>query len=125
MEIYDLSCWRCGAAVTDEPQPLSRAAECRACRAELHVCRMCEYYDTSRANACREPIAEAVADKTRANFCGYFQPRAGAGPVTAAPQTDPRSSLEALFGAGGDGGPGSDAQAEQDEARRRLDELFR
>lgn len=125
MEIHDLSCWRCGAAVADEPQPLSRTAECRACRAELHVCRMCEYYDTGRANACREPVAEPVADKTRANFCGYFQPRAGAGRGAAAPPPDPRSSLMALFGAAGDDGAASSAADEPDEARRRLDDLFR
>ena len=92
-----LNCWRCGAAIEDEPLPLSRTAECRACRAELHVCRMCEFYDTTRANACREPVAEPVGDKTRANFCGWFRPRAG------------------LSGAG---------NSAADEARRRLDDLF-
>jgi len=93
-----LNCWRCGAVVVDEPLPLSRTAECRQCRAELHVCRMCEFYDTSKANACREPVAEPVADKTRANFCGWFRPRAG-------------------LSAAGDSGA--------DEARQRLDDLFR
>ena len=92
-----LNCWRCGAEVTDEPLPLSRTAECRACRAELHVCWMCEFYDTGKANACREPVAEPVSDKTRANFCGWFRPRAG------------------LSGAG---------TSAADEARRRLDDLF-
>lgn len=72
-----LNCWRCGVEVTDEPLPLSRTAECRQCRAELHVCRMCEFYDTGKAHACREPVAEPVSDKTRANFCGWFRPRPG------------------------------------------------
>ena len=35
---------------------------------------MCEFYDPSVANACREPVADAVGDKERANFCGYFHP---------------------------------------------------
>jgi hypothetical protein len=93
-----LNCWRCGAHVVDEPLPLSRTAECRQCRAELHACRMCEFYDTGKANACREPVAEPVGDKTRANFCGWFRPRAG------------------LAGAGNDAA---------EEARRRLEDLFR
>lgn len=116
-----LGCWRCGAAIVDEPLPLSRTAECRQCRAELHVCLMCEFYDPAKANACREPIAEPVADKTRANFCGYFKARPGAGPATAPPQADPRAALDALFA-----GPAGDAPDEPSEAaRRRLDELFR
>ena len=92
-----LNCWRCGAEVVDEPLPLSRTAECRQCRAELHVCRMCEFYDTTRANACREPVAEAVADKTRANFCGWFRPRPGLGPTADTAAEEARRRLEALF----------------------------
>lgn len=92
-------CWKCGAPLVDLSLPLSRTDECRACRAELHVCRMCRFYDTSKAKSCAEPIADEVQDKQRANFCGYFeaapgrfQPRDG-----AADQT--RSALESLFGA--------------------------
>lgn len=97
MSAETLSCWRCGAALADEPLPLSRTAECRACRAELHVCRMCEFYDTTRANACREPVAEPVSDKARANFCGWFQPRAGLGPAGEDPTEAARRQLEDLF----------------------------
>lgn len=92
-----LNCWRCGAEVVDEPLPLSRTAECRQCRAELHVCRMCEFYDTTKANACREPVAEPVADKTRANFCGWFRPRPGLAPAGNAAAEAVRSRLEDLF----------------------------
>lgn len=98
MATDSLNCWRCGAAVVDEPLPLSRTAECRQCRAELHVCRMCEFYDTSRAKACREPVAEPVPDKTRANFCGWFRPRSGlAGDGTDAAAAA-RQALDDLFG---------------------------
>ena len=98
MNHADLNCWRCGALIKDEPLPLSRTAECRSCGAELHVCRQCAFYDTTRANQCREPVAEPVSDKTRANFCGWFRPQPG---------------LK----------PGEDTAAE--EARRQLDDLFR
>lgn len=93
-----LNCWRCGAAVVDEPLPLSRTAECRQCRAELHVCRMCEFYDTSRANACREPVAEPVADKARANFCGWFRPRHGLAGQQDDAAAAARQALDDLFG---------------------------
>lgn len=92
-----LVCWRCGASLTDQPLPLSRLAECRACHAPLHVCRMCRFYDPAVARQCREPVAEEVRDKERANFCGYLEPRPGAftpRPAAAAA----RAGLKALFG---------------------------
>jgi hypothetical protein len=96
---HDLRCWKCGASLADYSLPLRRLEECRNCRAELHVCRMCQFYDTAKAKHCREPIAEEVNDKTHANFCDYFQPQAGAyqpGEQSAAERA--RAELESLFG---------------------------
>ena len=118
----ELVCWRCGAALADQPLPLSRLAECRACRTELHVCRMCVYYDTSVAKSCREPVADEVNNKERANFCGYFTPRPRA--WTPGSERDPnvaQAALDALFG-GPATTPGDD---EASSARRELDALFR
>lgn len=118
-----LVCWRCGAPVTDLPQPLSRLAECTACRAELHVCRMCVFYDPRVSQSCAEPVADEVADKERANFCGYFEAKPGAyKPREVQAQASARAQLEALFG------KGSQAEASgsgtEDTARRALEELF-
>jgi len=96
---HDLVCWKCGAALATLSLPLSRRDECPRCRAELHVCRMCADYDEHVAKRCREPIAEEVSDKERANFCGYFAPRAKAWtpPDTSAAE-QARLELEKLFG---------------------------
>ena len=60
---------------------------------------MCVDYDTRVAKQCREPTAEEVSDKTRANFCGYFEPRPGA---YTAPDTSEaeraKAELAKLFG---------------------------
>ena len=81
--------------------PLGRLAECDACHAELHVCRQCLFYDTSKASQCREPVAEEVRDKSRANFFGYFQVRPGAYQATDERAAEAaRAELEALFGIG-------------------------
>ena len=40
--------------------PLRRLDECKACRSELHVCRLCVEYDPRIAKHCREPTAEEV-----------------------------------------------------------------
>jgi len=120
----ELVCWKCGSPFGDLPLPLSRFAECKACHAPLHVCRQCEFYDIGVANSCREPIADAVKDKSRANFCAYLRPRPGA--FVAADGTagvKARSDLEALFGMTPGAAPDSPATA--DAARAELDKLFR
>ncbi len=96
---HDLVCWKCGAPLSELSLPLRRLDECPKCRAELHVCRMCVDYDTRVAKHCREPTAEEVSDKTRANFCDHFKPRPGAYiPPNTAAVDKARSELERLFG---------------------------
>ena len=96
-----------------------RRDECLACHAQLHVCKLCEFYDPHVGKQCREPIADEVKEKDRANFCGYFQPnprayqaRDASGPGKA------RADLDALFGGAGPGPAGSSA------AQDALDKLF-
>ena len=96
---HGLVCWKCGASLADFTLPLRRLEECRSCRAELHVCRMCVEYDTHVAKHCREPTAEEVNDKTHANFCDHFKPHPGAyTPPDVAAVDKARSELEKLFG---------------------------
>ncbi|MGH8255855.1 MAG: hypothetical protein ACRET0_06540 [Steroidobacteraceae bacterium] len=96
---HNLVCWKCGADLAALTLPLSRRDECRRCRAELHVCRMCVEYDEQVAKKCREPTAEEVFDKTAANFCDFFQPRANAyvAKDTSAAERA-RLELDKLFG---------------------------
>lgn len=96
---------------------------------------MCEFYDTSVAKSCREPVAEEVSDKERANFCDYFRAQPG---VHAAGGADEaaraRARLEAMFGIAGASGESESAgdaeslmqakRAKAEEARRQLDALF-
>ena len=114
----DLNCWKCGAPLADLPQPLSRRAECPACRAELHVCRLCRHYDTAKAKHCREPVADEVKDKTRANFCDWFQPHALVHSSGDGHTTNSRAQLDALFGGG------TAQAAEPSPAKQALDDLF-
>jgi hypothetical protein len=112
----NLVCWRCGAPLKDMPMPLGRRSECPACQAELHVCRMCRHYDTAKAKQCREPMAEEVKDKSRANFCEWLQARSDA--YSAAPPAPGRDRLNALFG---DDAANNSSPA---DPRRALDDLF-
>ena len=51
---------------------ISRRDECLFCHADLYCCLNCRFYDPAAAKQCREPAAELVKDKNRANYCDYF-----------------------------------------------------
>ena len=92
-------CWNCGNALPELLMPLSRRETCPSCEAEIHVCRMCVHFDRTVAKSCREPIAEEVRDKERANFCDYLELKSAAHDEAAnAASKEARSELEALFG---------------------------
>ena len=115
-----LVCWKCGASLADLSLPLRRLDECRQCHAELHVCKMCEWYSISVAKHCRETVAEEVKDKERANFCDYFKPKPDAyvaSNVDASAKA--QAELDALFG-----GTKAAEPAAADKARAELEALF-
>lgn len=121
-----LECWRCGRSIAEFPLPLGRTDECPGCRADLHVCRMCRLFDTSVAHACREPIADEVQNKERANFCGYFDPLPNAFRQTADSVTEQaQTKLAALFGDSPSPAASANGQTPADRARSELDALFR
>lgn len=121
----DYHCWRCGATLEDLILPVSRREECRACRAEIHACRMCVNWDPKVSDQCREDRAEPPSDKTTANFCDYFKPDPEAYQGSGHGESDQRSELEALFGSGPD--EDGDAAGEDGGDKRPgnpLDDLF-
>src|SRR3954462_15283457 len=119
----ELVCWKCGASLKELSLPLSRLDECKQCHAELHVCKLCEWYNTSVAKHCRETIAEEVKDKERANFCGYYKPRAGAFSSASTLAMDrAKTELQTLFGPSK---ADSAVPSAADRARMELENLFK
>jgi len=114
----ELHCWRCGASLAELTPPIERRDECPACRAQLYVCRFCEFYEPKVAKQCREPVADEVKDKERANFCGYFKVNPSAYvPTDTASAHKAKTELDALFG-------GAGPTATSSSARDALDKLF-
>ena len=69
-------CWHCGHALT--ALDYGRELVCPNCSRATHACKNCRYYQPGLHNDCREPVAEDVTNKERANFCDYFEPHNGA-----------------------------------------------
>ncbi|RIL03921.1 MAG: hypothetical protein DCC71_14745 [Proteobacteria bacterium] len=92
-----MRCSACGTAIElSSGERVGFRDECAHCRADLHSCRNCAHHDPGAYNACREPGAERVSDRERANRCDWFTPAATA----AQPKDDrasARSALDALF----------------------------
>ena len=67
-------CYRCDHPL-DLPagENFSRKENCPHCHTDLHCCKMCLFYDPSSYNECKEPMAEKVLEKEKANFCDYFR----------------------------------------------------
>ncbi len=112
-----LMCWKCGSTLEAVPKPLSRQAICPACSAYLHVCRMCQFYDSRVSGGCTEERrVEDVTDKTHVNFCDWFKARPNAHqPKDTGRHEASRAKLDALFGG---------TRGEKKEVRGALDELF-
>ena len=68
--------FRCKVCGTENaPGGLTSESSCTKCGADLHTCTHCTYFDSSALNQCREPDAELVRSKAKANDCSYFKPR--------------------------------------------------
>lgn len=76
---------------------IGRRDECPHCRADLHCCLHCRFFDRSAPKQCREPQAGLVREKHKANFCDFFSfaDAAGASPSTGADLV--RKTLDDLF----------------------------
>jgi hypothetical protein len=117
-----LTCRHCGTPVPlDEPLP--RDLVCEGCNRDLRACVHCRHYDLHYNNSCRETMADPVVDKDRRNFCEYFmfsrEPFTGTAP-TRDRAAEARSKLDSLFG-----GPPKSGPSREEEARRKLENLFK
>jgi hypothetical protein len=71
--------------------------ECESCGSDLHVCLNCSFYDVSAYNECREPNAERLLDRDRANRCDYFSASEASSGGGNKSGSKTQSDLEALF----------------------------
>ena len=96
-------CHHCGRELR-LPDPFQRTDGCPYCHSDLKVCLNCTFFDPGVNNQCREPQAEWTPEKTKANFCEFFDFR--------------QVSDMSRPGAGG-------SQSARDSARAAFDSLFK
>lgn len=111
-----LHCQSCRTEVHGGVKP-GRRDECPGCGAELHTCLNCAFYEPTFTRGCREPAAEEVRDRQRANFCGWFSFRVGL-PEQGGDEQKARAAFDALFG-------GPKEPEEKNDAAKAFDALFR
>lgn len=90
-----VKCFNCSTELIYSQTP-GRRDECSKCGADVHVCMNCKNYDKNAYNECREPQADVVKEKDRANFCDFFAPGTG-GQSGQDKSKDLMAAAEALF----------------------------
>ena len=90
-----VQCFHCGAKLTF-PDRVGIRAECEKCGEDVHVCKNCVFYDPKAYNECREPQADVVREKDRANMCDFFEPRSDQA-ASGSSKEDLMRAAEALF----------------------------
>lgn len=90
----NLTCYHCKKSNSIDAKVGFRE-ECLHCKADLHVCKNCDFYDVKSYNECREPSADVVRDKEKFNFCDFFKPSQRDGQISEKDKL--KAAAEALF----------------------------
>ncbi len=91
------TCYSCGATVLPVDGQVGRRDSCDKCGRDLRVCKNCKHFDPKAYNECREPQADRVVDKEKANFCDYFSLGAPGSASGAPSRDDVFKDLDDLF----------------------------
>lgn len=125
-----LVCWRCGKSLKDIPLPFTRLQQCKHCHADLHVCRLCRFYNPAVSEKCNHDLAEPARDIELANFCQYFKPVSNAfNEKNHGREEDAMARLKSLFGDDAQDATADsyndDTKTDYEKAKDKFDALFR
>lgn len=82
-------CWKCGKETGEGSlEKLPFRAECPHCRADLHVCKQCKFYQPGKRNDCMIPDTDFVADREKMNYCEEFKAATNLTPGKQGPTKD-------------------------------------
>jgi hypothetical protein len=79
---------------------VGRTSTCAKCNRDLHACVQCDHFDPRSNNQCREPNSDRVDNRLASNFCDFYRPKGKAPAMPGKQQArvdDARAKLDALF----------------------------
>ena len=89
---------KCAACGAQAPPNITVASSCPNCKADLHTCRQCTYFDPSARFECRKSITARIVNKNANNLCELFVARTVVERETSSgAPTDARAAFAKLF----------------------------
>ena len=89
---------KCSACGAKAPPSITLESTCPNCRAELHTCRQCSYFDPGARFQCSKTIPARIVNKNARNTCELFVPRTVVERQTSSgAPTDARQAFANLF----------------------------
>lgn len=67
-----VKCAACGATA---PPTIRLDSSCPKCKADMHTCRQCTYFDPGAHFECSKPVTTKIVNKNARNTCELFAPR--------------------------------------------------
>ena len=90
-----VKCSSCGAKA---PANILLETSCPNCKADLHTCRQCTYFDPSARFECSKTIPKRIVNKNARNTCELFAARTVVERETSSgAPTDARQAFANLF----------------------------
>jgi len=90
-----VKCTMCGAKA---PSSITAESTCENCKAELHSCRQCSFFDPSARFECSKTITARIVNKNGRNACELFATRTVVERQTSSgAPTDARQAFANLF----------------------------
>ena len=90
-----VKCSSCGAKVESF---IKFDSACTNCRADLHSCRQCNFFDPGARFECSKPVTAKIVNKNARNNCELFEPRTVIERQTSSgAPTDARQAFANLF----------------------------
>ncbi|MFN8005536.1 MAG: hypothetical protein U0V70_00620 [Terriglobia bacterium] len=89
-------CSMCGASLS---AAIELESQCPQCKADLHTCKQCTWFDTGARFECTQPIPERIPRKNIRNQCATFKPKKAIERDTTSANkvTSARDAFDALF----------------------------
>ena len=89
---------KCAACSATVQASIGLDATCPKCKADLHTCRQCTFFDPSARFECRKPITARIVNKGARNECELFAARTVVERETSSGKpTDARQAFANLF----------------------------